>query len=87
VEIISSIPDCHQDLYIRDRPCITFIYTPNSSAVVDGIITRIKANNQPPIANHKVSVGCLAFFNLIKPAPGDAFREQQQQQQQQRLQQ
>eukprot|EP00775_Hariotina_reticulata_P013231 gene13231-13362_t len=54
VTSISNIPDCHQDLYIRDRPCITFIYTPNSSAVVDGIVTRIKANNEPPIADHKV---------------------------------
>lgn len=32
-EPIADIPDCHQDVYIGSRPCVTFVYSPNTSSV------------------------------------------------------
>jgi len=31
---VPSIPDCNSDLYIHDRQCVTLIFTPNTSSVV-----------------------------------------------------
>lgn len=31
---VGSIPDCNADLYIHDKPCVTLVFTPNTSAAV-----------------------------------------------------
>lgn len=31
---VGGIPDCNSDLYIHDRPCVTLVFTPNTSSVV-----------------------------------------------------
>ncbi len=31
---VASIPDCNYDLYIHERSCVTLIFTPNTSSVV-----------------------------------------------------
>lgn len=33
-QAVSSIPDCTQDLYIGSKPCVTFVWTPNTDPVV-----------------------------------------------------
>jgi hypothetical protein len=33
-EAIAAIPDCNQDLFIGNRACTTFLFSPNDSSVV-----------------------------------------------------
>jgi hypothetical protein len=33
--LITDIPDCSQDLYIGDKQCVTFLYTPDNDTVIN----------------------------------------------------
>ncbi|KAI8472921.1 MAG: hypothetical protein J3K34DRAFT_383970 [Monoraphidium minutum] len=51
---VGGIPDCGDDLYINGRPCMTLVFTPNTSAVVQDIIERVRINNRPRIPLERV---------------------------------
>eukprot|EP00878_Enallax_costatus_P021602 GHUV01022886.1.p1 GENE.GHUV01022886.1~~GHUV01022886.1.p1 ORF type:complete len:298 (+),score=51.96 GHUV01022886.1:484-1377(+) len=53
-QLIPSIPDCNEDLFIGSRRCSAFLYSPNTSSVVQEIVAGIKAANSPPIKDDKV---------------------------------
>jgi hypothetical protein len=40
-EAIAAIPDCNQDLFIGNKACSTFLFSPNDSSVVQvrGMLT------------------------------------------------
>lgn len=35
----SSIPNCHTELFIHDKPCLDFIYTPNNDTTIKVCLT------------------------------------------------
>ncbi|WIA19835.1 hypothetical protein OEZ85_005742 [Tetradesmus obliquus] len=53
-EDIGPIPDCNQDVFIANKACRTFLFSPNDSSVVQDIVNNIKASNTPPIRDDKV---------------------------------
>jgi hypothetical protein len=46
---IGSVPDCNADLYIHDKPCVTLVFTPSTSTVVQ---VRARASKR---------LGCFMF--------------------------
>ncbi|WIA36227.1 hypothetical protein OEZ86_007561 [Tetradesmus obliquus] len=51
---ISSIPDCSDELFIYNKPCLDFVYTPNNDTTVKAIVDAMMRNNQPPIPAERV---------------------------------
>lgn len=54
---ISPLPSCHQDLYIASKPCVNFLYSPNSSSVVQVRGHRAKQRQQQRVGGpHSSSI-------------------------------
>eukprot|EP00775_Hariotina_reticulata_P004500 gene4500-4753_t len=51
---IASIPDCSSDLFINDKPCLNFVFTPFKNEVVRTIVAAVLENNDPPIPFDRV---------------------------------
>ncbi|GBF93217.1 ABC transporter A family member [Raphidocelis subcapitata] len=51
---VAPIPDCNDDLYIHDRPCLSLVFSPNTSTAVQAIIERVRTRNSPPLPASKV---------------------------------
>lgn len=52
---IDQIPLCSTNIYlVKDRPCVTFIYTPSGDPDVEAIIQAVREHNDPPIPTSSV---------------------------------
>eukprot|EP00878_Enallax_costatus_P029372 GHUV01031840.1.p1 GENE.GHUV01031840.1~~GHUV01031840.1.p1 ORF type:complete len:329 (+),score=71.38 GHUV01031840.1:170-1156(+) len=51
---VSSIPNCHTELFIFDKPCLDFFYTPDNNDTIKAIVAAVQKNNNPPIPDSRV---------------------------------
>lgn len=47
--VVSSIPDCRRNIFITQRPCYSFAYSPAGVPWVEQLVTQMRLNNKPPI--------------------------------------
>jgi hypothetical protein len=60
-EPIKPVPDCSEDLYMGDKPCMTFLYTPSTDP-------EIQVSMRPTCWQTALLSGMLLLFNILGAA-------------------
>ena len=64
---VGYIPSCNSDLFIADRACYDFVYSPSGDTTFDGIVDNIRKYNVPAIAAAKVRLLAVVLARSSTP--------------------